>query len=330
MSNEIKAYLSRTPSLADYRGESGTLVMTGEQVGVSVEPVSTETASTEELKNEFGGLGESWEKAKAFEKTEYEKKLEKALATFPCEPTPMPERIYGVKEFRFSDALSLLRAGFKMARKGWNGKGMFIVMARGGFFVSQHSIQKHACYAFPATTPEIEHSLPVGTAIEKTPFMCMYAADGKWVTGWLASQTDLVSDDWVVVTWAPGDIQQVEEAALSSLVSNMVRYLGDFCDAFPELKEGHCGFLFTDKVMNMAPVYRTPLNRKKKPPQQDEVVLYMDPLENAAEDGQVHESFNLIFCREELTSLMLKASTLTHIRPLAKFPAPPKDEPSKG
>jgi hypothetical protein len=32
-----------------------------------------------------------------------------------------------------------------------------------------------------------------------TPFMCMKAADGSVVIGWLASQTDMLSDDWCIL-----------------------------------------------------------------------------------------------------------------------------------
>ena len=31
------------------------------------------------------------------------------------------------------------------------------------------------------------------------PYFAMYTADKKWLPGWLASQTDMLADDWFVV-----------------------------------------------------------------------------------------------------------------------------------
>ena len=35
--------------------------------------------------------------------------------------------------------------------------------------------------------------------VEFLPYFCMFAADGKIVNGWLASQTDMLANDWVVL-----------------------------------------------------------------------------------------------------------------------------------
>jgi len=31
------------------------------------------------------------------------------------------------------------------------------------------------------------------------PYFAIYTADEKWVPGWLASQTDMLADDWLIV-----------------------------------------------------------------------------------------------------------------------------------
>jgi hypothetical protein len=36
------------------------------------------------------------------------------------------------------------------------------------------------------------------TKIKFTAYLCMKAADGTIVNGWLASQTDMLSDDWQI------------------------------------------------------------------------------------------------------------------------------------
>lgn len=66
----------------------------------------------------------------------------------------------------FGDALTCLRDGEKVTRDGWNGKGMWIALQ----------------------TPD-EHSKM------NRPYIYMRAVNGELVP-WVASQTDLLADDW--------------------------------------------------------------------------------------------------------------------------------------
>lgn len=81
--------------------------------------------------------------------------------------------------FGFSDAVHKLNAGVKVARSGWNGKGMFL------FLVSGNS------WDFITDVEGVD-------GLDTLPFVCMKTADGKLVP-WLASQTDIIATDWVVV-----------------------------------------------------------------------------------------------------------------------------------
>lgn len=36
-------------------------------------------------------------------------------------------------------------------------------------------------------------------AVSFLPYLCMYAADGSIVNGWLASQTDMLAEDWTIL-----------------------------------------------------------------------------------------------------------------------------------
>lgn len=84
-------------------------------------------------------------------------------------------------EMEFSIALALLKQGHKIARQGWNGKGMFL------FLVEE--------WRLGARDPGPgEKSVPWGLA----PFIAMKTADDK-IVPWLASQTDILADDWVEV-----------------------------------------------------------------------------------------------------------------------------------
>lgn len=81
----------------------------------------------------------------------------------------------------FDNALPLLRAGELLARDGWNGNGMFIYLVPGS--------------TFEVNRPPLLGIYPAGTTIEYRPHIDMRTADGSCVP-WLASQTDLLADDW--------------------------------------------------------------------------------------------------------------------------------------
>jgi hypothetical protein len=88
----------------------------------------------------------------------------------------------------FSKALDHLKKGGKVAREGWNGKGMFIFLQEG---------YPYGCPANENTRKAI--GLNPGDVIRVRPYIAMLDAQGQIVSGWLASQTDLLSDDWEVI-----------------------------------------------------------------------------------------------------------------------------------
>ncbi|WP_333828276.1 DUF2829 domain-containing protein [Pararhodobacter sp.] len=91
----------------------------------------------------------------------------------------------------FGAALSALKSGARVARMGWNGKGMWIALTPGSAFEARHAKCGHAAShrAQELGEPEAE--------IELLPHIDMRAADGSLVIGWLASQTDMLAEDWV-------------------------------------------------------------------------------------------------------------------------------------
>lgn len=78
----------------------------------------------------------------------------------------------------FGQALEALKIGQKVARSGWNGKGIFIELQ----VPDEHSKMTHP-YIFIDTTG-------LQTDNPNAP---------KNRVPWLASQTDLLSEDWVIV-----------------------------------------------------------------------------------------------------------------------------------
>ncbi|WP_141575896.1 DUF2829 domain-containing protein [Actinomadura sp. WMMA1423] len=84
----------------------------------------------------------------------------------------------------FGQALERLRAGERLTREGWNGKGMFIVLQAG----YPHGIPINANTA-QAT------GIKQGTVCRFRPYLMMRTVDADFVP-WVASQTDILATDW--------------------------------------------------------------------------------------------------------------------------------------
>lgn len=91
----------------------------------------------------------------------------------------------------FGEALEALKQGKRIAREGWNGKGMFLFLLPAG------TVPVKAIHD-PALRVVIEHEVG-GETFEALGSIRMFTADKKILTGWLASQTDMLSEDWVVL-----------------------------------------------------------------------------------------------------------------------------------
>ncbi len=91
----------------------------------------------------------------------------------------------------FGLALEALKQGRRIARRGWNGKGMFLFLLTGG------TVPKTAIH--DPKLREVIDSKTEGDTFEALPTIRMWTADNKVLTGWLASQTDMLSDDWEIL-----------------------------------------------------------------------------------------------------------------------------------
>lgn len=97
--------------------------------------------------------------------------------------------------YRFGDALNHLMAGKCVARSGWNGKGMFIWLNKG----SCESMAPEPTDRLIGGVPQHLFDLGDTGTVTRMPNINMRAADGSTVTGWLASQTDMLATDWQVL-----------------------------------------------------------------------------------------------------------------------------------
>jgi len=108
----------------------------------------------------------------------------------------------------FGKALQEVKNGKLIARKGWNGKGMFVFMRPADelhvSFVAKQikslpqgvkDLYLKDCLDKDGNELELEKD----DVVKFTAYLCMKAADGSIVNGWLASQTDILSEDWIIL-----------------------------------------------------------------------------------------------------------------------------------
>jgi len=86
--------------------------------------------------------------------------------------------------FDFGEALRVLKQGGKVARAGWNGRGMFLFLVPGS--------------TFHVNRPPLLGIYPEGTEIKYHAHVDMRTAGGQ-IVPWVCSQSDMLADDWYVV-----------------------------------------------------------------------------------------------------------------------------------
>lgn len=84
----------------------------------------------------------------------------------------------------FGYAIDALKAGKKVARDGWNGKGMWLILVPGSIVETRDG------------TPYHKAGL---NAAHINAHIDMYTAQKTMQPGWLASQTDMLAEDWEIV-----------------------------------------------------------------------------------------------------------------------------------
>lgn len=94
----------------------------------------------------------------------------------------------------FGHAIEAAKAGHKIGRAGWNGKGMFVAYMP-PLYLPPFNTQDTSRKVNDRTAKWIGEDKP----LDCQPYFAMYTADEKWVPGWLASQTDMLAEDWQIV-----------------------------------------------------------------------------------------------------------------------------------
>ena len=88
----------------------------------------------------------------------------------------------------FGDAITYLKLGYKVARAGWNGKGMWLVLQ-----TETKDVKPYHGSLYANALSGIKETVTIDAHID------MYTAGGTMQPGWLASQADMLSNDWCLV-----------------------------------------------------------------------------------------------------------------------------------
>jgi len=110
-------------------------------------------------------------------------------------PKEVFERAYRkIDGMTFGLAIEAAKKGKKIARAGWNGKNMFVVYMP-SLYLPPFNTADTARKVNDRTAKWIGEDKP----LDCQPYFAMYNAQEQWIPGWLASQSDMLAEDWQVV-----------------------------------------------------------------------------------------------------------------------------------
>lgn len=95
-----------------------------------------------------------------------------------------------MNNLNFGQAIEAMKQGSKVAREGWNGKGMWIALGQGNLKLPSESFWNKHSRSFAEQN---------GGTAEVLPYILFKTADNKILMGWSASQTDILAEDWIIL-----------------------------------------------------------------------------------------------------------------------------------
>lgn len=107
---------------------------------------------------------------------------------YPCPHEVFARTYQSLKEgFDFGTAITLLKAGHRVARKGWNGKGMWVSYTPG------RDVEPDQFWS-PANAAWAK---AIGLSVKVRSYLTMKTADNE-IVPWVASQSDVLAEDWMI------------------------------------------------------------------------------------------------------------------------------------
>lgn len=99
-----------------------------------------------------------------------------------------------VNGMSFGLAIEAAKLGLKIARTGWNGKNMFVV-----YMPPLHLPPFNTQEPGPRVNDRTAKFIGEDTPLDCQPYFAMFNAQKQWIPGWLASQSDMLADDWQII-----------------------------------------------------------------------------------------------------------------------------------
>jgi hypothetical protein len=96
----------------------------------------------------------------------------------------------------FGKAIDALKDGRRVSRAGWNGKNMCVFLSNGSLAID--SPLRGEENMIDGVSTKLFDLGDEGT-VTRMPSLSMKSASGNTVVGWLASQTDMLAEDWQVI-----------------------------------------------------------------------------------------------------------------------------------
>lgn len=100
----------------------------------------------------------------------------------------------------FGEAIEAVKNGALIARAEWNGKGMFVFQRPEDSLSTKMIINrvKSLPDSFKRWIEEYRGESETNM-VKFNAYLCMKTADGIIVNGWLASQSDILANDWMII-----------------------------------------------------------------------------------------------------------------------------------
>jgi len=93
----------------------------------------------------------------------------------------------------FGQAIEMMKRGERMSRAGWNGKNMHVRLVKGKYKLLPSERKEPLIDGVASDLFDY-----AGATRTQMPHLLMHTASGAEVVGWLASQTDMLAEDWGV------------------------------------------------------------------------------------------------------------------------------------
>lgn len=94
-------------------------------------------------------------------------------------------------ELDFGWAIEAMKLQAKVRRKGWNGKGQFVVLMP-ALYLPPYNTQGESRKVNDRTAKWIGEDKP----LDSQPYFALFNAQGKWQPGWVPSTADCLAEDW--------------------------------------------------------------------------------------------------------------------------------------